>query len=104
MPWATSLEVVADGSKRLALAGCALALLLTACAPIPPEPSPVTPQPQTEQPAERSAPPTRRSPFTEPPGAFFDDVKQGNVAQTICVPGWTATVRPSTSFTQGLKR
>ena len=24
--------------------------------------------------------------------------------QTICVPGWTATVRPSPSFTQGLKK
>lgn len=96
--------MVADDSKRLVLAGCALALLLTACASVAPEPSPVTPQLPTAQPAERSAPPTRRSPFTEPPGAFFADVKQGNVAETICVPGWTATVRPSTSFTQGLKK
>jgi hypothetical protein len=31
-------------------------------------------------------------------------VTQINVDKTICVPGWTATVRPSTSYTQGLKR
>ncbi len=96
--------MIADDSKRLALAGCALALLLTACASVPPGAPPVTPESATAQPSERSTPPTRRSPFSEPPGAFFADVKQGNVAQTICVPGWTATVRPSTSFTQGLKR
>ena len=96
--------MAAEHSKRLTLAGCALALLLAACASAPPETSPATPQAPAAQPSERSAPPTRRSPFSEPPGAFFDDVNQGNVAQTICVPGWTATVRPSTSFTQGLKR
>jgi hypothetical protein len=31
-------------------------------------------------------------------------VTQANVNKTICVPGWTATVRPSTSFTQALKK
>ena len=64
----------------------------------------LTPETASAQPSERSAPPTRRSPFSEPPGVFFADVHQGNVAQTICVPGWTATIRPSKSFTQGLKR
>ena len=98
--------MAADDSKRMAqtLAGCAFALLLTSCASAPPETPRVTPQAPAAQPSERSSPPTRRSPFSEPPGAFFDDVKQGNVAQTICVSGWTATVRPSASFTQGLKR
>jgi len=96
--------VAAHDSIRLALAASALALLLTACASAPPQTPPVSPQAPAAQPSERSAPPTRRSPFTEPLGAVFDEVKQGNVAQTICVPGWTATVRPSTSFTQALKR
>jgi hypothetical protein len=32
------------------------------------------------------------------------DVNQANVATTICVSGWTATVRPPTSYTQALKR
>jgi hypothetical protein len=30
-------------------------------------------------------------------------VTQANIHQTICVPGWAATVRPSTSFTNGVK-
>jgi hypothetical protein len=39
-----------------------------------------------------------------PRGAINDDVTQANIQQTICVPGWTATVvRPSTSYTNGLR-
>ena len=49
------------------------------------------------------AAPEVRSPFTEPPGVFSVDVEQANVAATICVPGWTATVRPPTSYTNALK-
>ena len=44
-----------------------------------------------------------RSPLLEPPGALFADVTADNVSTTICVAGWTATVRPSTSYTQGVK-
>lgn len=44
-----------------------------------------------------------RSPLAEPLGALFADVTQASVSATICIPGWTATVRPSTSFTQGVK-
>jgi hypothetical protein len=54
--------------------------------------------------SERGAPAVGRSPFDEPPGALFDAVTQGNLDKTICVPGWTATVRPPTSYTQTLKR
>jgi hypothetical protein len=32
------------------------------------------------------------------------DVKQSNINQTICVPGWTKTIRPPTSYTNKLKR
>jgi hypothetical protein len=32
------------------------------------------------------------------------DVRQDNIQQTICVPGYTATVRPSTTYTNGIKR
>jgi hypothetical protein len=49
-------------------------------------------------------PPAHRSPFTEPPGAFNLEVHQANIGSTICVPGWTATIRPPTSYTQRLKR
>ncbi|OXE34916.1 MAG: hypothetical protein CGW95_17055 [Phenylobacterium zucineum] len=32
------------------------------------------------------------------------NVSQANINQTICVPGWTATVRPPVSYTDKLKR
>lgn len=37
------------------------------------------------------------------PGAINQYVTADNIAQTICVPGWTATVRPPTSYTNRLK-
>ena len=57
--------------------------------------------------APRDGPPaafTARSPFEEPPGALSTGVHQTNIATTICVAGWTATVRPPTSYTQAIKR
>ena len=44
-----------------------------------------------------------RSPLAEPLGALLADVTQASISTTICTPGWTATVRPSTSYTQGVK-
>jgi hypothetical protein len=77
--------------------------VVAGCATVAP-PAPQDISPSAAQPGELSAPTAKRSPFKEPPGVFFADVTQANVSTTICVPGWTATVRPSTSFTQGLKR
>lgn len=37
------------------------------------------------------------------PGAFNPDVTQSTIGSTICVSGWTATVRPSSSYTTNLK-
>ncbi|GAA2746491.1 hypothetical protein [Kitasatospora cinereorecta] len=37
------------------------------------------------------------------PGATNPDVTQDTIGSTICVSGWTATVRPSTSYTNALK-
>ncbi|MFJ6616580.1 hypothetical protein ACIQOW_03220 [Kitasatospora sp. NPDC091335] len=37
------------------------------------------------------------------PGAYNPDVTQATIGQTICVSGWTATVRPPTSYTNALK-
>ncbi|MFC8512137.1 hypothetical protein [Streptomyces sp. NPDC057257] len=37
------------------------------------------------------------------PGAYNPDVTQSTIGSTICVSGWTATVRPSTSYTNALK-
>ncbi|MGW2785918.1 hypothetical protein ACWC3X_32490 [Streptomyces populi] len=37
------------------------------------------------------------------PGAYNPDVTQSTIGSTICVSGWTATVRPPTSYTNPLK-
>lgn len=37
------------------------------------------------------------------PGALNPAVTQANIAQTICVRGWTKTVRPPASYTTKLK-
>lgn len=37
------------------------------------------------------------------PGAFNPDVTQRTIGSTICVSGWTATVRPPSSYTTALK-
>ena len=38
------------------------------------------------------------------PGATNPDVTQSNIKKTICKSGWTKTIRPGTSYTNGLKR
>lgn len=37
------------------------------------------------------------------PGVLNPDVTQATIHQTICVPGWSASVRPPTSYTSGLR-
>jgi hypothetical protein len=37
------------------------------------------------------------------PGATNPDVTQATIAATICVSGWTATIRPPTAYTNALK-
>jgi hypothetical protein len=37
------------------------------------------------------------------PGAVNAQVTQANIRQTICVPGWTKTIRPPASYTNKLK-
>ena len=38
------------------------------------------------------------------PGVLNPDVTQANIHSTICVRGWTRTIRPPTSYTNELKR
>ncbi|MER5669315.1 hypothetical protein [Streptomyces mirabilis] len=38
------------------------------------------------------------------PGDLNPDVTQSTIDSTICVSGWTATVRPSSSYTTALKK
>jgi len=44
----------------------------------------------------------RASPMLTP-GALNPDVTQVNIHSTICVPGWTATIRPPPDYTDALK-
>ena len=37
------------------------------------------------------------------PGSLNPDVTQDTIGSTVCVHGWTATVRPPTSYTSALK-
>lgn len=39
-----------------------------------------------------------------PPGAINPDVTQENIDQTICVPGYTHTIRPPTNYTNSIKK
>ena len=78
-----------------------LALLLASCATPPSSVQPDDAIAQQEL-SKRTAP--GRSPFVEPPGVLNPDVTQATISATMCVPGWTATVRPSTSYTQGVKK
>ena len=50
-----------------------------------------------------SGPVVRADPVRTP-GALNPDVSQASIGQTICRRGWTATVRPPSSFTSALKR
>jgi hypothetical protein len=38
------------------------------------------------------------------PGAYNIKVRQSTIYRTICVPGWIAKIRPSSSYTNALKR
>lgn len=50
-----------------------------------------------------AAAPIRPNPVTTP-GVINPAVTQANIAATICVSGWTATIRPPASYTNALKR
>ena len=41
--------------------------------------------------------------WTRTPGVLNRDVRQETIAETICVSGWTRTIRPPTSYTSELK-
>jgi hypothetical protein len=42
--------------------------------------------------------------LTPPQGAINPQVTQANIATTICLTGWTRTIRPPVSYTSALKR
>jgi len=44
-----------------------------------------------------------RADWTRTPGALNSAVTQATIGKTICVRGWTQTIRPPTSYTNELK-
>ena len=54
-------------------------------------------------PRGREKPPYYADP-ARTPGALNPAVTQATISATICVRGWTATVRPSSDYTTALKR
>jgi hypothetical protein len=109
---------------RLVTVASALALLVAACGSTVGPPATLESGPsdssgveiQTFEPLASPSPELPSSALTgtghlpgEPdpnltPGATNPAVTQDSVGSTICVPGWTATVRPPSSYTTSLKR
>ena len=91
-------------------------LLLSGCAPVSPTSIPPTSEPAaTTSPGDRWVAPLRTKTAGcvahdgEPdaactPGATDPRVTQANLATTVCKAGYSATVRPSTSVTEPIKR
>ena len=53
--------------------------------------------------AQRAAAPSVVADPVRTPGVLNPDVTQATIGTTICVQGWTRTVRPSTEYTNALK-
>jgi hypothetical protein len=51
----------------------------------------------------RTAAPVVRASWTFTPGVLNPDVTQHTIRTTICVRGWTRTIRPPTDYTSRLK-
>ena len=67
----------------------------------------IGPGAQPPVPAPGTCHSTRMGSIPDPkctPGALNPAVTQASIGSTICVPGWTATVRPPVSWTGPLKR
>jgi hypothetical protein len=53
--------------------------------------------------SSRSSGPVVRASWTLTPGVIDPDVTPATIRRTICVHGWTRTVRPPVSYTNALK-
>lgn len=90
----------------------ALVLLFAfACSPVvtptvPPPPPPVTvpvPPPVTKVPPTASGDAQFLPNPSLTPGALNPDVSQSTIQSTVCVPGYSSSIRPPVSYTDGLK-
>ena len=52
----------------------------------------------------RSSGPIVRADPVRTPGVINPEVTQANIGETICVQGWTRTIRPPATYTDDLKR
>ena len=89
---------------RLTLFGAAC-LLLTACSTPTQLPTQSVTVASSRDCTYRTG--ARSEPLPDPvctPGATNPDVTQDNIRSTICMSGWTATVRPPVSYTGPLKQ
>lgn len=79
-----------------------LAVLLLAGCPRPgPQPGPS--RSPGASPSVSASPAASGSPGVVPAYLLNPDVTQATIGSTICVTGWTATVRPPASYTSALK-
>ena len=90
------------------LAVLAVAVLATGCASTgTPAPTSTSTRPATISTAVAATNPPAVVLLPDPartPGATNPAVTPATIHTTICVPGWTATVRPPAAYTTGLKR
>jgi hypothetical protein len=77
-------------------------LVLAGCGPKPVHH--LTPLPSPSPAASSALPAPSPSPAAVPVYLLNPDVTPATIRQTICVAGWTATVRPPSSYTTALKR
>lgn len=89
-------SVPSAGRMTRAALAAAAALWLAACSSIPPVPD-------GDMSGHNGAPTASVSAQRTPPGGLNQDVTQGTILRTICIPGWTASVRPSSSYTNAVK-
>jgi hypothetical protein len=72
-----------------------------------PAPGPTSTAPEPTVPVSTTSTSTAsvtiKASWTLTPGASNPAVTQASIKKTICVSGWTATMRPSTSYTNALK-
>lgn len=54
--------------------------------------------------AQRASAPAVAADPVRTPGVLNPDVRQATIGTTICVQGWTRTIRPPTEYTNALKR
>jgi len=86
--------------------GLILGLALGACGEsyLADHPHLLTPAPASSRAAAPSAPVAGLPNPRLTPGALNPDVTQANIDSTICVRGWTRTIRPPERYTERLKR